>query len=164
MGSTPAAAQKRTNSATEVTASFSITRPRWIFTVFSAIPSAGDLLVQRPGEHAAQDLHFAGRECFQSLSDGPDFGPLADDGLVASQGLVNGLEEDLVVHGFRQKIDRALFHGADAQGDAAVAREEDDGQVATVLRKPRLEIRAAEPLHADVKNDATDAVIRLRSR
>ncbi len=40
------------------------------------------------------------------------------------------------------------------------AREEDDGQVATTLHKPRLEIGAAEPLHADVKNETTDAVIR----
>ena len=46
---------------------------------------------------------------------------------MAQKALVNGLEEDRFVHRLRQKIHRALLHGADAQGNAPVRRKEDDG-------------------------------------
>jgi hypothetical protein len=62
---------------------------------------------------------------------------------VPFQGLVNRIQQGLVLHRLLQEVRRPALHGLDAQGHGTVGREEDDGEVNSSLGHFFLEVKTA---------------------
>lgn len=76
---------------------------------------------------------------------------------VPVEGAGDGVEELDVVERFEEEIDGAVFHGADASGDIAVAGDEDEGQRGALFAQARLEVEAGEARHPEVEDEASGA-------
>ena len=69
------------------------------------------------------------------------------------EGGVDGGEEVGVVDWFGEDVEGAVFHGADGEGDGAVACEEDDGDVEACGVEEVEEVEPAGVRHLDIEDE-----------
>ena len=110
----------RTNSATEATRIFSITRPRCTLIVPSAT-----------GHDVFQHFAFARREACDASTDVVPFDACLARMVIVLQRAADGREQVRAIHGFGEKVRRAALHRLSAHGHVRAAGEKDDSPAAS---------------------------------
>jgi hypothetical protein len=98
--------------------------------LFAGVEVGGGLFIEFAGDEVGHDLAFAGSEGGETFACVGGAGVVGFAGGCGGEGGVDGGEEVGVVDWFGEDVEGAVFHGADGEGDGAVAGEEDDGDVA----------------------------------
>src|SRR5688572_14573287 len=112
---------------------------------------------------ALHDLGLARRQQLESGANlvllGAPFAPLA----VAIERLVNAIDEVLVAKRFLQEIDRARFHRRHRHRNVAMARDENDRNLAAPLVEALLQLESAQARHSDIGHETrvSTAVVAL---
>ena len=96
--------------------------------MFGDTQVVGDLLVAGSRNHAAQHLFFSRCEGVDPRAQCLGFEAIDPGSSMSQQGLAHSRQQDILVHGLRQEVERTLLHRPDRHGDVAVSGEKDDGR------------------------------------
>src|SRR6267143_2238866 len=103
-----------------------------------------------PCDYQRHYFSFARREAVEPIANVNSFCLLLASGLIASDGLLNCIQEILVTKWFCEKIHRPGFDSLHAHRDVAVTGHEDDGEFDIALSELTLEIETPRPWQAHV--------------
>ena len=145
----------RTRSASDSACILRITRPRWVFTVISRVPSsAATCLFSNPLHDQAH--HFA-LTWGQLLVTGTYLGQLRALGErlpISGQGLLDGSQQLLIVEWLGEKFHGACLHGSHRGGNIALAGNKNDGKGTVRRGQLALEINPAQSGQTHVEHQA----------
>src|SRR5439155_6912836 len=115
----------------------------------------GNLFVQFAGNDMLEHFPFARRERVEPSADCGKLGLLLASDSVSFNSRANRCEQIFVLHGLRKEIKRATFHRLHTLGNITMAGEKNNGQHAAFLTKRRLELKAIEVRHRNIKHDTS---------
>jgi hypothetical protein len=116
----------------------------------------GDLLAEAPPRHFTQDL--AVRQRLQAFDVAPDDQGVGPSRRVERNAGDHRIEQRLVAHRLGEKIDGARLHRLHRHRNITMSSQEDDRLRIAALRQMVLQVKAARPRHAHVKDQAAGAV------
>ena len=117
----------RASSATEPTASFSITRARWTLTVFSAVPSSHAIcLFEQALDDQRADLPLSGAQRREPVQKRAVLVLMGLDGEASRQSRRDGCHQLRLVEGFLENIHGARLLRLHRERDIGVPADEDD--------------------------------------
>ena len=122
---------------------------------FSDPQVSGNLFVHLAGDDMLK--HFPLPRC-ERVEARADFGKLglfpADKSVCFNSG-ANHCEEIFVLHGFGEEIKRAVFHRLHTLRNITVTGEKNNRQTTAFLAQCRLELKAIEVRHRDIKHETS---------
>src|SRR6266850_7084 len=98
--------------------------------------------------------HFPLARCerVETRADFGEFSVFSAGDSVSFNSCPNSCEQIFVLHGFGEEIKRAMFHRLHTLRNITVAGEENNRKGTAFLAQCRLELKAIEPRHRDIKH------------
>ncbi len=121
---------------------------------FSNAQVTGNFLVQLAGDDMLEHFPLARRERVETRADFGKLGLLLADDSVSFDGCANRCEQIFVLHGFGEEIKRAMFHRLHTLRNITMAGEKNNRQATAFFVERRLELKAIEARHRDIKHEA----------
>jgi len=121
---------------------------------FSNAQVTGNFLVQLAGDDMLEHFPLARCERVETRADLGEFSVFRAGDSVSFDGCANRCEQIFVLHGFGEEIKRAVFHRLHTFRNITVTSEKNNRQDTAFLAQRRLELKAIETRHRDIKHKA----------
>jgi len=122
---------------------------------FSDAQVTRNLFVQFAGDNLLEHFPLARRKRVETGADLGKFGLFQASDSVSFNGCAHRCEQIFVLHRLRKEIKRAMFHRLHTLGNITLAGEKNNRQDAASLAERRLELKAVEVRHSDIKHEAS---------
>jgi hypothetical protein len=122
---------------------------------FSDAQVTGDLFIQLAGDNLFENFPLARGERVETGADFGKFGLVQASDSVSFNSRANRCEQIFVLHGLRKKIKRATFHRLHTFRNITMAGEKNNRQNAAFLAQRRLELKAIDFRHRNIKNETS---------
>ena len=125
--------------------------------LFAEAEFGGDDFVGLPGDNVIEDFALAVGETTETFASHLARGPIAPGVDVLFEGLIDEIEQGLLLEGLFEEIDGAILERANGGCHVTMAAEKDDGNLHSPLGEALLQFRTAHAWHAHVEYQAAGA-------